>query len=368
MSFTGLQGNANYAGGLQLVSEVLSNLAKQFTPDGYVYDRITSKIPVNYNIGLYPIFDPTTFFADAGNIEVADDAPTPIVDFNWSTSPYICKDKRLRTRLTRKESLQANPALRLEYSKTKGLLTVFATNRELRLAKKLRATANGGQFTNAAITPAVKWDAGTSGSPATIQADIQNGVLLCLKACGKRPNTIVMDYEVALAIANDYTVKQQLQYRIGPEILSNQLADSLAGNGAGVLPPKLFGMNVVVADGTLYNTARPGQANSLTGVWGTSVRLLYVDPAAEWGVPATVYSFRGRVTDGPTQPPNLIMPTGDGGMEPGPAQQWAIVDRWYEYDPPAENIRAWECVDERVVAPELGVELSAVLTGTSYEY
>ena len=373
MSFTPLSGNLNYAGGLQLVSELLTNLAKQFTPDGFIYDEITAKIPVNYNLGFYPIFDISTFFADGGNLEVADDAPTPIIDFNWSTAPFTCKDKRLRTRLTRKENVQANPALRLEYSKTKGLLTTFANARERRLATRLRGIANGGQFTNAVISPAVKWDAGTSGSPATIQADIQNGILLCLKACGKRPNTIVMDYEVAMAIANDYTVKQQIQYRIGPETLSGSVADMLAGNsqaaGDSVLPPRLFGLKVIVADGAMYNTARPGQTYTLAGVWGTSVRLLYVDPTGgEWGQPATVYSFRGRVTDGPTQAPSLVMPTGDGGQEPGPSGQWAIVDRWWEMDPPAENIRAWECVDERVVAPELGVEIASVLTGGSYEY
>jgi hypothetical protein len=368
--YTGLSGAVTYGTGLQLVDEVLTNLAKQFAPDGYIYERLVSPMPVDYNIGRYPVFDPSTFFATGGMLEVADDAPTPIIDFNWSHDVYQCLDRRLATRVTRKEALQANPALRLDYSKTRGLLTVFANNREDRLAKRLRAQSNGGQFTNAVITPAVKWDAGTSGSPATIQQDVQNGLLIAMKACGKRPNSIVLDYEVALAISNDYTVKQQLQYRIGPEMLSNQLADSLAGNGngGGVLPPKLFGLNVIVADGVLQNTSRPGQSMTLAGTWGTSARLIYVDPNAQWGEPATAYSFRGRVVETGHQPPASIMPTGQGGAEPGPAGGWAVVDRWWDYDPPGENIRAWECVDERIVAPELGVEIGSVLTPTSYEY
>lgn len=354
-----LSGQVGFPSGLQLVSEVLTNLAKQFKPDGFIYDQVVTPIPVNFNIGLYPVFDPSTFFSTAGALEVADDAPTPIVDFNWSHDVYQCVDRRLQTRITRKEALQANEALRLEYSKTVGLLTNFASNREARVAAKMKAQANGGQFTNAAITPAVKWDAGTSGSPATIQSDIQNAVLLCIKACGKIPNTIVMDYEVALAIANDYTVKQQLQYRIGPEMLAQ---------GVGILPSTLFGLRVIVAQGPMVNTARPGQAVNLTATWGQSARVLYCDPSAQWGIPATMYSFRGRVTDGPTQAPSMMMPSGDGGAEPGPAGGWAVVDRWWDYDPPGEHIRAWECVDERCVAPELGVEIAATLTGTQYEY
>jgi hypothetical protein len=372
MAFTPLAGQVGYGAGLQLVDEVLSNVAKQFRPDGFIYDRLVAPMAVDYNIGLYPIFDASTFFQTGGNLRVADDAPTPIIDFNWSTQTYQCFDYRLQTRLTRKEAVQANPALRLEFSKTIGLLGTFANNRENRLAQALRAAANGGQFTNAEVVPAVKWDAGTSGAPATIQADIQNAALVAMKACGKRPNTLVIDYETALAIANDYTLKQQLQYRIGPEMLSNQLADSLAanGNGGGVLPAKLFGFNVVVADGTLYDQSRPGQPNSLTGTWGTSARLIYVDPNAQWGIPATVYGFRGRVADGPTQAPNMVMPSGDGGQEPGPAGDWALVDTWWDYDPPGKHVRAWECVTETVVAPELGVEIGACISTSddSYEY
>lgn len=348
-----------YETGLQLVDEVLSQIAKQFRPDGFIYDRLVAPIPVSMPYGVYPVFDPTTFFQTGGALEVADDAQTPIIDFNWSRDKYACQDRRLRTRLTRKELNIAHPALRLEYSKTIGLLTTFASGREARLAGILRAQSNGGQFTNPAITPAVKWDAGTNATPATIQSDIYSGVLLAMKATGKRPNTIAMDYEIALAIANDPTIKNQLQYRVGPEMLAQ---------GIGILPDKLFGLNVVIADGTMYDTARPGQAMTLAGTWGQSVRLLYVDPAAQWGVPATVYSFRAPVTGTSAQPPATILPTGDGGQEPGPTGQWAIVDRWWEEDPPAENIRVWECVDERVVAPELGVEIQNVLTPTASEY
>jgi hypothetical protein len=365
--YAGLSGQVTYGSGLQLVDIVLSNLAKQFRPDGFIYDRLVAPMTVDKKFGRYPVFDPSTFFATGGALEVADDAPTPIIDFNWSHDIYACQPRRLATRITREEALQAHAALRLDYSKTIGLLTVFANNRENRLATRLRAQSNGGQFTNAVITPSVKWDAGTSGSPATIQQDIQNGVLTTLQAVGRRPNTLVIDYEVALAIANDFTIKQQLQYRIGPEMLSQQLADSFAGGG-GVLPAKLFGLDVVVADGTLQNQNRPGEPMSLVGTWGQSARLIYRDPNAQWGIPSTVYSFRAPVVEGQHQPPASIMPTGDGGVQPNPSGGWAVVDRWWDYDPPAETIRAWESVDERVVAPELGVELGSVLTPTAYEY
>src|SRR5258708_38786032 len=127
-----LSGQATYGSGLQLVDEVLSDLAKQFRPDGYLYDSIVSPIPVDYNSGRYPVFDPSTFFASGGALEVADDAPTPIIDFNWSHDVYLAKDRRLRTRVTRKENVQAHPALRLEDSKPVGLRPGVYTDRAAR--------------------------------------------------------------------------------------------------------------------------------------------------------------------------------------------------------------------------------------------
>lgn len=350
---------AGFQGGLlnlQFVDEVLSNVAKQFRPDGYIYDQIVSPQPVRFRSGRYPVFDPAGFFASGGNLKVADDAATPMIDFKWSHDVYLAEDYRLQTKITRAEELQANPVLKLDYSKTIGLLGVFATNRELRLANKLRAQANGGQFTIPPFTPSVKWDQGTATTPATIQADIQQAIVAQKKLCGKRVNTIVLDYEVALAIGNDYTLKDQIKYQIGPRIIAEGMA--------AVLPPTLFGLNVIVADDPMYNVGRPGDAQAtLAGVWGNSVRLIYVPTVAAWGLPATAYSFRAPVVDGAggTQPPATMLPTGQGGQEPGPAGDWTIVDRWWEMDPPCEHIRAWECVDERVVAPELGVEIQNVL-------
>jgi hypothetical protein len=364
MAFNPLSGQVTAPGGLQVVNEVLTNVAKQYRPQGYIYDRLVAPQLVNYNFGLYPVFNPAQFFSTGGNLAVSDRAPTPKTDFEWSTSPYACVDYRLAASITRKEMAQAHPAVRLDYSKTVGLLTQFATNRENRLATALQSTANGGQLTangGNPVAPTVKWDQGTTSTPATIQQDLQGAALLVMKASGVRPNTLVIDYQVAYAIAADPGIKDYIKYLIGTQ--------ALADGVQAILPSKLFGFNVVIADGTLMNTGRPGDANAtLSGIWGNKARLLYVNPNAQWGIPSVVYAFRGRVAEGvgDAQPPAAIMPTGQGGQEPGPAGSWAVVDQWWDIDPPVLNIRAWECVDERVVAPELGIEIGPVLNAPVY--
>jgi len=363
-----LSGQVGFGSGLQFVDEVLSNVAKQFRPTGFLYDEIVSPMSVEYNVGRYPVFDPAYFFSAAGNLNVADKAATPVVDFQWSHDVYQCLDYRLQTIITRKEMVQAHPALRIDYSKTVGLLTQFALNREVRLAGKLKAIADSGQFTNSnASTPNPRWDAGVSATPANIQQDLQQAAYTVYKTCGRWPNTLIINKRVALAIAADFTVRETIKYLVGPSIVREGGGAGTLG-GQGILPDTLYGFRVLIADGTLQNTARPDQAASLSDIWGNNARLVYRPDTPEWGIPSTVYSFRGRVQDGAgeTQPPATVLPTGDGGAEPGPSGGWAVVDRWWDYDPPAEHIRAWECVDERVVAPETGILIPTPVTDANY--
>ncbi len=367
-----LSGQVAYNTGLQLVDEILSTVAKQYRPHGFLYDDIVAPISVQYNIGRYPVFDPAAYFTNAGNLQVADDAKTPMIDFAWSTDKYDCLDYRLSTKLTRKEMVQAHPALRLDYSKTIGLLTVFAQNREARLAAKLLGTGSTdpitglkGQLLNEYETPEVLWDAGVSGTEATIQTDLQEAAVEAYKQSGIWPNTLIIPKQVALAIGADYTLRQTIQYLVGPELIRRGAGAGetiSATGGAGILPSELFGFKVLIADGTLINTARPGQAAKLQDIWGNNARLIYRPESPQWGLPSTVYSFRGRVLEGAgeAQPPSPII--SEGGNEPGPTGGWAVVDRWFDVDPPAEHIRAWECVDERVVAPESGIIIPGVLT------
>ena len=345
-----LSGQLDSSSGLQIVPD-LTQIARQFKPHGFVYDQLVAPMQVSYRYGKFPVFNPADYFANPGDLRVEDRALTPEVNFSWSTEPYECEPRRLQTVITREEEHQARPELRLEYSKTIGLLTQFAQAREIRLATALRSEANGGKLSNAAVATTKKWDTGTKSSEASIQTDIQKGIYTIYKATGIKPNTLVITQGMALAIANDWTLKEIIKYRVGPEFVANGQQT--------LLPPTLFGLKVVIAEGVLYNQARPGEAASLTDTWGNSARILYVDPNAQWGIPSCVYCFRAPVTGGAAEAPSSIMPK--AGVEPGPASGWAIVDQWYDFDPPARHIRAWESVDERVAAPALGYEIEEVL-------
>jgi hypothetical protein len=345
--------------GLQIVDLVNTELARFYQPHGYIYNDIVTPLQTSRNVGEYPVYSTADLYRGAtANFAVADDAQTPIIELNYSLDTYKTVDYRAAAKLTRKEEVQAHPALRLEYAKTQNLLNNFATNKEYRLAQLLLPTNNGGSLTQVApIAPSgATWDSGTSGSPANIQADIQTAILTVIRNTGYRPNTIILDIEVALAIGNDYTLKQQIQYLAGVQAMRQGFEFIVDDNG---LPSQLFGLKVCVADGTLYQSGRgagineaagTGDALSLSSVWGNYVRVAYIDPNAGWGMPSTVYAIRGVVNEGAgnTQPPAPLIEQNTGGQETAPSgNESIVVDRFYTVDPPAEYIRVWRTSSRR---------------------
>jgi hypothetical protein len=326
---------------LQIIDPVLTNLARQYRPQGSVYDDICPSIPVELLSGQYPIYDSAYFFGDDTDNKVSDRAETPEIDFKWSTDQYLAEDYRLKVSISPRERRQAGAndnALRFEASKLALLLDRMATRRERRLAAQLRHTDNGGQLTGGKASPSVKWL--SANDSATIEQDIKTGRLATWKKTGMFTNTIVLGFEVAYEMALQSDIREIIKF-----INTGQQPGSFLELGDRVLPNVLHGHRVVVAN-RLVNTAREGAAMSLSEVWDDHVRLIYVNPNAAWGQPSTCYAFKAPVG------------SAEGTSAAG---QRDVVDRWVTPDPPVDYIRAWETVDEKVCAPDLGYELYDVL-------
>ena len=331
------------ANALQIVDPVLTNIARLYSPSGFVYPEIAKRIPVQLRSGQYPVF--SGFFgddSDDGPQPIDDRAPTPEISFNWSTDTFLVQDYRLKTSMTNTERTQAaanGDPLHFEMAKTKLLRDRMSLRREVRLASQLRSTSNGGQLTGGVATPTAKWDT----NAATIEADIETGALAVRAKIGMVTNTMLLDLAVALKVARQQAIREIVKYTVpGERILAG-------GAGMPQLPAMLFGHRPLIADVT-RNTAKKGGAQSLATLWGDDVRLLYIaEGQGGWGIPSVAYSFAAPI-DGAPAP------------EPGAAGQYEVVDRWRENDPPVEYIRAWEALDEKVCAPEAGYEISDVLS------
>jgi hypothetical protein len=325
---------------LQVIDPVLTEVARQYRPHGFVYNQICPTINVDTLSGQYPVYDERYWFQNEQDNKIADRGETPEVEFAWSTDTYLCEDYGFKVSITPRERQQAGSvggqALRLESSKTEFLMQQMANAREKRLASVLRKVGTGnGQITSGAGVTTV------FATSTAIEADFKTAKTTVYNLTGLTPNVAIVPYLAAYDMATNVELRKIWLYQVNSENFIRLGADD---EGEDIFLPRWFqGCRLLVPKGALAQTGHEGAAKSLTEVWGKDVRFLYVPPnGGGWGIPATVYQFQHEVISGMAR-------AGNG----------AVIDRWSENDPRKDVIRAMECISEKVCAPDSGY----VLTG-----
>jgi hypothetical protein len=219
-----------------------------------------------------------------------------------------------------REISNAEGLLRLRETKVQGVRDLIALHRETRVAALL--TAAGGLSNSG--TPSNNWnvDAGT------IEADILAAKEAIYDDTGRVPNTIIIPWKVANAIAMQQDIRELLKYTVdGRQVLAV---------GENILPAMLWGLNVIVPQVQATTSREGAGTQTFTDVWGDSVRVLYVNPTPDTQRPSVGYTLQSR------------------GFE---------VRAWRENDPNVERIRVSDGIlEEKLVAPEAGYEIIDVLS------
>lgn len=267
------------------VDAVLTNLARLYTPKGFIADIVCPTIPVVHETDLYYVFDQGPFFADDVDDLVPDRGKPRKVEFAHSTEGYIAVKRELAWDISDRERKNADSGLNLERNKQNGTLGRLMLKKERRVANLLRKTANGGSL-NLGGNASAKWD-NSSTTFQTLLTDVMAGKTAVRQAIGASPNVLVIPAAVAEGMHKSL-IYQAIQYTYGDKVDRALLETEYP-----VLPDVLFGMRVLVG-GTIYNTAVEGQTASYSDVWGEAVRMLYVNPNAALEEPSVAYSIQSR--------------------------------------------------------------------------
>ncbi|MGH2954872.1 MAG: hypothetical protein ACRD2Z_09700 [Thermoanaerobaculia bacterium] len=315
----------NRAGALQVIDPILTSIARRYQAHGFIGEQLLPDVPVRTLTGQYFTFDKQYWFGTEVELLSSDRSPAVELDFEWDTETYKAERYAAKVSISDVERKQVQPGLRLEQSKAELLVQRLTLVREKRIATILKdSDVTGGELgASRDSTPGINWDQAT----ATIEADIKTAVLDVYDAIGYAPNVIVIPYKVAYAMAVQEDIREILKYTVnGQEVL--RLGDR-------VLPPTLHGMRVVIPMGvqeTTSNEANPSP--TFSEIWGSDVRCLYVDNAG-WGTPTVAQRFV---------------------FQPVQVRRWRSTEvKGLEY------IEADEWADEKVVAPDAGHIIKAVL-------
>lgn len=315
---------------LQVYDPVLSNLARRYVSAGFIARQLIPSIPVQTLSGQYPVFTKSYWFQNLADNQVTDRAPAKEVDFTWSLDQYLAREFALKVSITDLERAQAIPQLRLEQSKTELLTQQMELAYEMRAAQKLMLTTDVGSLETGGITAAnthggTAWDG--AGTPET---DLKTASIATYRLTGRRPNVVIIPFEVAYALAVNAAFRALLRYD------ATGAPQNFLTVGDRVLPSVIHGMKVIIPEGAQVDSSGEGNATaSVTEIWGKHVRCLWIDPNAAWGMPSVMYR-----------------------MEHTPKR----VTKWSVIDPDIDYVRELERFDLKVVAPDLGYVIKNVIS------
>jgi len=305
----------------QLVDPLLTNLGRKYTPAGFIADQVFPRITVLKESGQYPVWTRADFHRIDTDPRVPDRSKPKKIDFTVDKEGYVCEEYALETDISRREKDNAADVLRLRETKMNGVQDIIKLHREKRVADLL--TAAGGLGNSS--TPSNNWnvDAGT------IELDVVGAKEAVFDDTGKVPNTIIIPWKVANAIATQQDIREILKYTVnGQDIIRL---------GEKVLPASLWGLRVLVPQGPVFTTsAEDAASQTFTEVWGDSVRVLYLNPSPDLENPSVGYTLQTRGTE---------------------------VRSWEREDGRVETIDVSDGVlVEKLIAPDAGHELIDVLS------
>lgn len=244
------------------IDAALSNLSVKFTNDEFIQDEICPRLPVKKKSDLYYIYGKEDF-------KVKDDIRTPgtpaqEIFHTYKTDTYSCEAHSVKEKVPDEVKDNADDPLDPELDATELVTNTILLNREKRVASLL--TTGGNYAAGMTTSPTSPWS--SSGS-TPIKDLLEVGAKAVHKKIFKKPNTLVIPYEVALTLSWHADIKEVVKFT-HPDML-------LVADGV-IIPKTLWGMKVLMP-GAGENTAALGQDEALGYIWGKNVVICYVNPA-----------------------------------------------------------------------------------------
>lgn len=254
--------------GTAYVDQALSDVSIRYSNDMYIATDIFPILEVPKETGVLFKFDKENLRAPQTTLR-GDYARSERFDYGLSTVPYgplleHSAEIPVSQRLLDQYAAPLQPTVNATETATEKIWI----EKELALATYLSTSANlvAGNFVT--LAGATQWNTSTS----TPFNDIQAGATAVLQKSTKKPNVLVLGRQVYDGLINNSALVTRLQYvaRATNQEMGNALAD-------------LFGVKKVLVGEGIANTAKEGQVDATSFIWGKNAYLLYVteSPAVE---------------------------------------------------------------------------------------
>jgi hypothetical protein len=299
-------------GGNVHIDQVLSQISVAYPNNAFVGGVLFPQVMVRKQSDLYYVFGREAWSVDPGGDQRAPGAPaSEIPGMEVSTESYFATEHALKIAVTPEERENADSPLSPDRDATELVTSKLLLAREITMKNLATTASNYATGYSTTLSGSSQWNNYTSSDPIT---DFRTGRRKIHSGLFLEPNLAVIPYQVMSQLEDHPDFIERIKYS-QRGVLTTEIIASI------------LGIQNVVVPGVGYNTANPGQAVSLSYLWGKDVVLAYVPSRPGLRIPAYGYEFVW-----------------------GYGQLPQVVDRWWDNDRKADLIRVQRRYDVKHVA------------------
>lgn len=288
-----------------VVDPVLSNVSVAYKNESYVAEMLMPVFPVAKQTGKFYKYDKSSLRRN--KTKRAPGSPANEVEFGLTTASFSCEDYALKEKIPFEVIDQADAALNPEIDATESVTEMLLVDKEVALATRM---ADTGVITqNTTLSGTDQWSDFENSDPFN---DIRTAIGVVQAAIGRRPNTLVLSQSVFNVIVDHPDIVDRIKY-------------SMAGAVTAELLARLFDLERVIIGSAVQNSAKEGQTDSLSYIWGKHAWVAYVAPSPRLKQVTFGYHFSYKTRE---------------------------AEKWDDGDAKARYVRVHDNYDQEIVAVE----------------
>ncbi len=243
------------------VDPMLTNVAIGYTNDQYIADLVMPTFAVSKQSGKHFVYDKSRFRAPKNNAKRGTGSPSDETTLTFTTgNAYYCEDHALKHFVADEDVDNAITPTDPYQDATEFLSEQHLISKEIEVATAL--TDTGTMTSNTTLAGTSQWSDFSNSNPIS---DIRTGMQTIHSSIYKNPNTLILGKQVFDKIVDHPAFTERVKY----SQLGVMTTDLLA---------RIVGVERVIIAAAGKNTAKEGQTDSMSYIWGKNAILAYVAP------------------------------------------------------------------------------------------
>jgi hypothetical protein len=301
-------------GGETHIDVVLSQISVDWPNEEFVGNILFPQVLVNKISDKYYVFNRKWWhLPPEGDLRAPGSIANEVEGRTVSTDTYYTQEHALQMAIPDEER-ENTDAFDSDRDATEMLTFHIMLGRELAMHSLVTTAANYATTHTVTLAGNDQWDSGDVAADPI--GDFRTARTALHSWIHREPTLAVIPYEVMVELEDHPDFVERIKY-------------VMVGATSEDLIARLLRIQRIVVPGVGYNSANPGQSESIGYLWGKDVVIAYVPPRAGIRIPAFAYEFVQRIAGRPM-----------------------VVDRWREGVRVSDLVRVRRRYDLKIVAKD----------------